>query len=1339
MIRMKYNKIGTVLMMAACTLLYVKQATAAPDVNVTKRTTSGQRVGQLKTTASCKPAEAAIDLDINNVRARLMTGGDMWWDNGTSEARYEVPKDSRKNSLFAGSVWIGGYDEQNQLKVAAQTYRQTGNDYWPGPLDPVTAEITEAECSVWDRFWKVNKETINKFKEASDKSSFVGVDEYEVIFNWPAKGNQSAVGRNQTPLNMYAGLDYAPFVDVDNDDIYDPLAGDYPGETELQNIRGDQFIWWVFNDKGNVKQQSQTEGIGIEVQASAFAYTTKDFLNDATFYNYRLINRGNLRLDSTYIATWTDADLGYYADDFIGCDTSRDLGILYNGTSRDGTGAVNSYGETIPMVGVDFFKGPNKRITLPSGEADTVELGMEAFTYYNNDNTVIGNPNNGTQIYNYMSGSIRNGQRFSNDFKGPNTQSKGYGEGTPTPFVFYGDPGVRSEWSECTCNNPVGDRRFVHSSGPFSLEPGVVNDITIGAVWVSDVGGCPNTSFRKIRVADDQAQSLFDNNFQTIEGPEAPRLEVRELDRKLVFYIVNDPISNNYQEKYGRDTTEQKYRVASTKAARYVNDPDSLYKFEGYRIFQLRDRFVTPAQIFTEEGTINQELAVEITEASSDIENGVTRIINYDRRTEISDSTFVPVIKVEGNDSGIKHSFEITTDRFARGNDQRLVNYKSYYFVAVAYAYNNFASFDPERSDSTQDVAYIESSKGAGGSEIVPVVASPNPANGDMGTVINAEYGDHVMITRIEGKGNGGNPLYMSDSSEDQAIYGVPVQGGTLHQSVYPSYQTAGGPINVKVVDPVAIRPFDYELFIKGQLHAEEERGIIDTTGQWFITFTNADGSVDTIYSEKTLEFKNEQIIEDHGFSVEIEQAVRPSEEQDKNKNGIISDRIVFSDPSYPWLAGVNDEEATSYFNWIRSGNSSDTSQMCDWDDMPSPPRTDSVGQYYEKLLGDYSTTLGTWAPYALASDDDSSACGFGVTYKGRNGNNNKLADIPSVDIVMTSDRSKWTRCVVLELGQDPATTEGNADKMDIREHASWNGETDENGRPVYASDENDKGYSYFPGYAINQETGERLNMYFGESSWLKAHRGDDMIWNPTSVAAEPLPSGLPSVIFGGKHIVYVENKLYDSCKQFISDYNNTNSFIFENRFEDFVWVGVPLLNGAIGAQFKPLDEGLIPNDVRIQLKISRPYTQYNTAALTGGELRNDGFPLYYFSTKDIAPTKLSDNPNADKDALLDRIHAVPNPYYGYTGYERNRYDTRIKVINLPAQATISIYSLDGTLVRRLSKDNANESFIDWDIRNAKGLPIASGMYLIHVNAEGIGEKVIRWFGAMRPIDITNY
>lgn len=1317
--RLMNNKIKVLLLTLAGSLTVGSQAIARPDVDKAGTAPGQKKTGMLKTTANCKAAESSIDLDINNVRARLMTGGDMWWDNGTAEARYEVPKGSRKNSLFAGSVWIGGRDEQRQLKVAAQTYRQTGNDYWPGPLND-NAEITESDCSEWDRFWKVNRETITKFRALSNKS--VGGDpEFEAIYQWPAKGNKNATGRNGNILTVVNEniKEYAPFIDVDGNGAYDPEVGDYP------DILGDQFIWWVYNDKGNTKQQSKTEGIGIEVQASAFAYATKDFLNDATFYNFRVINRGSLTLDSTYIATWTDADLGYYNDDYIGCDTTRGLGILYQGTSVDGTGQVNSYGDRVPMVGVDFFKGPLKRTNV-GGTIVTTPLGMTAFTYYNNDNTVVGNPNNGIEIYNYMTGSIRNGQRFSNDFKGPNTPSKAYGEGPLTPFVFYGDPGVRGEWSECTCGNPVGDRRFVHSAGAFRLDPGVVNDITIGAVWVADVKGCPNTSFRKIRVADDVAQGLFDNNFRTIEGPEAPRMEVRPFDRKLVFYLTNDSVSNNFQEKYGSDLSDQRYRVGSNKSLRYGAGADSLYHFEGYRVFQLKDRFVTPANIFNEDGTINGNLAIEVFQV--DKQNGISRIINYDKKTDISDSTYVPVVKITSADSGIKHSFEVTSDAFATGEEKRLVNYKNYYFVAIAYAYNNFSDFDARGADSTQDMAYLESSKGAGGSPIPVVLGVPNPSNGDMGTVLNAAYGDGVIIKRIEGTGNGRTGLQLSDESEMEALNGVPTAGGILHQSVQPTYKVGQGPIKVKVIDPLQVKPYDYELHMTGTVGTDTSAGLIGATASWkLVNLTTGD----TIYNERNLADKYEQILEKYGLSIEIEQAARPVDQPHLNRNGIISTDIIFSDLSNPWLSGISDEENRSFANWIRSGSNIDTFSMCKFSDRLG---LDSVGQYYEKMLDRYSSTLATWAPYALAADDDSVACGFGVAFAGSNAN---LRDLPSVDVILTSDRSKWTRSVVLEMNDDFNLAERKVDKGFMRGHASWNGEVDGNGRPIYSTIPGDSGMSWFPGYAVNMETGERLNIFFGEDSWLKEHNGDDMIWNPTSTAFEASAGGT-NVIFGGKHTIYIQNVRYDSGRAFIADITSPSVIRRGARFNRFAYVGVPILNPNTNAKLKPLSEGLIPNDVRLQFKISRPYARYYTN-INGYELRNGAYPLYYFSTKGMNATKLSDNPNADKQALLDKIHAVPNPYYGYAGYETNRYDTRVKFINLPAKASVSVYALDGTLIRRIEKDNANQSFIDWDIRNAKGLPIASGMYMIHVNAEGIGEKVIRWFGAMRPIDITNY
>ena len=403
---------------------------------------------------------------------------------------------------------------------------------------------------------------------------------------------------------------------------------------------------------------------------------------------------------------------------------------------------------------------------------------------------------------------------------------------------------------------------------------------------------------------------------------------------------------------------------------------------------------------------------------------------------------------------------------------------------------------------------------------------------------------------------------------------------------------------------------------------------------------------------------------------------------------------------------------------------------MCNWNDK----RQDTVDQVYEKLLDNLSTTSGTWAPYGLASDEDAAVCGFGVTYNSNNVNINK---IPSVDVVFTSDKSKWTRCLVLEMQDDKILSEGGASKLGIRSHASWNMEVDDAGRPVYSTVPNDTGYSWFPGYAINQETGERLNMYFGEDSWLKDHNGNDMIWNPTSTPFYA-NQGSINIIFGGKHTVYVENTRYDSCAGFIKKLQNSSVLVRDSRFETFAYVGIPLINAITNSRLTSLEAGLIPNETRIRIRVTRPYTVLKTD-INGGTLKNSGLPLYEFSTKGLAPESLDQNPNADKQALLDRIHAVPNPYYGYTGYEQNRYDTRVKIINLPKRATVSIYSLDGSLIRRLEKDDANVSYLDWDIRNSKSLPIASGMYLIHVKADGIGEKVVRWFGAMRPIDVTNF
>jgi len=127
--------------------------------------------------------------------------------------------------------------------------------------------------------------------------------------------------------------------------------------------------------------------------------------------------------------------------------------------------------------------------------------------------------------------------------------------------------------------------------------------------------------------------------------------------------------------------------------------------------------------------------------------------------------------------------------------------------------------------------------------------------------------------------------------------------------------------------------------------------------------------------------------------------------------------------------------------------------------------------------------------------------------------------------------------------------------------------------------------------------------------------------------------------------------------------------------------------------------------------------------------------PIYRFNTDEIVADK--GNLEVAKDAM-EMINAVPNPYYGYNSYEVNQLDNRVKITNLPQRATISIFTVSGTLVRKMKKDDTVTS-IDWDLKNDFGIPIASGLYIIHINAPGIGEKVIKWFGALRPIDLDTF
>ena len=61
---------------------------------------------------------------------------------------------------------------------------------------------------------------------------------------------------------------------------------------------------------------------------------------------------------------WIDPDLGCSEDDFIGSDTSRSLMYVYNQDELDGnvgcdcTTGSTTYCDEVPVLGIDYFRGP---------------------------------------------------------------------------------------------------------------------------------------------------------------------------------------------------------------------------------------------------------------------------------------------------------------------------------------------------------------------------------------------------------------------------------------------------------------------------------------------------------------------------------------------------------------------------------------------------------------------------------------------------------------------------------------------------------------------------------------------------------------------------------------------------------------------------------------------------------------------------------------------------------------------------------------------------------------------------------------------------------------------
>jgi hypothetical protein len=111
----------------------------------------------------------------------------------------------------------------------------------------------------------------------------------------------------------------------------------------------------------------------------------------------------------------------------------------------------------------------------------------------------------------------------------------------------------------------------------------------------------------------------------------------------------------------------------------------------------------------------------------------------------------------------------------------------------------------------------------------------------------------------------------------------------------------------------------------------------------------------------------------------------------------------------------------------------------------------------------------------------------------------------------------------------------------------------------------------------------------------------------------------------------------------------------------------------------------------------------------------------YTYTTDSLQPTQTPETA-AER---LDDINVYPNPYFGHNKMEGTFYTQFVTFNNLPEdECVIRVFSLGGSLVKTIEHNNGTP-FERWYLQNENEIPVASGMYLVHIETK-YGDKILK-------------
>jgi hypothetical protein len=1194
---------------------------------------------------------------------------------------FEYPKNSGKTAVFqSGFLWGGKVD--GQIRVGGSVYRQ---GLVPGKLlnSGVPWEQLQAEDPGASnvRIYRVRPDW-------SDGSVLAEINDGE--------GSESEIrAQYETDWNEWPAADGAPFEDLDSNGVYDP-AIDVPGVPGAS-----QTIWFVANDA----DEEQTEfmygslPMGIEMQATLWAYNQAGALGSMLFRRYKIINKSSKSFEDMYVSMWNDPDLGDASDDFVGCDTTLSMTFVYNANPVDAT-----YGSQPAAAGFDFFQGP----IVEGAPEDTAifnnqyvigkkNLPMTAHYFFINSDPIYTDPTQGVyttgtiQWYNLLQGRVGStGEIF------PVPAAAGGGN---TVFALAGDPVTQTGWVD-GLQHPAGDRRAGMASGPFTMAPGDTQEVVVAEI--AAIGTSNINSVSKLKDFDRVAQEAYDKFFVLASAPRTPRVDVVEMDEKVLLNWGNDQA-----------------RVKQTESHNTEN-----YKFEGYNVYQLK------TASSSKDGVRGQDW-VRI--ATYDVVNGVKVII--DKIVDPQSGQEVTESQQFGNDTGLERS--ILIDRNYLTN-QPLNNGSRYYFAVTSYAYNDDERIVPNNLENPIAIITVVPHSTDPGEEFSTDVAAPvsntNHSAGLADATVNVTVADPSKLTGHEYEVFFNEQEYILNSSNvwekvgagklskdvtgsaliPTAVYGeakksinvnltldlqsstfawvdgvklVLPAGAVLMDA--PTVHAGGGDVEAVVDgDTITYGLVNGEVTENGVFHGDEVISLV------LGTFTPPLEIAYTIYDDG---YDGDSVgfdpINAEGIATVTEVGNLRVMQNHWNLRDKTTGQVVLEDQTVLGGQDIYAADVYSEANGIAGPLGSTGSQFAGVGLGAGTPVVDGL---LVNVEGSYDQPI----EYNKITIEKAAEGNPGVgTGNSASRNNTIFANYTLYGLPTSWARDFNPTPAVFDLG----TTDIDLLQQDYE--LRFTGVLD-----TLVTAINDT----LNDTLITVRSGGQMATIFSTvagAGGLANHR-----LNPSPGTAAPFLIRIPFEVWNKTTNTQINVSFRDREQQLTA--NPFRAWNSENR-NYLILINTPYNESKVIPVDAPNEDNALATWAVVmystRAKLGDIITiQYNNPLQLGVDL--------FTFTAPGAATYNDEKAKSD----VERINVFPNPYYGVNPQELNKYQRFVTLNHLPTKATIRIFNLAGQLVRTIEKNEVGQ-FQRWDLLTEDGLPVASGLYIIYVDMPELGKtKVLK-------------